>query len=409
MTSLKIADSVTSIGSSAFSGCSGLTALTIPSSVTEIGNYSFNGCSTLKEITIQDGEEVLTLGYAAGGEGLFYDCPFETLYLGRNLSYETGSSYGYSPFYKKETLKTLTISDSTTSLEGNLFLCCSGLTSVTIGNSVTSIGSSAFKDCSGLNSVRLGVAVTSIGENAFEGCYLDDIYTFSKVPPTIYTNSFSPYSYSYAIVATPDSSLDKYKIEWSDFVHFRKNSTDPEKEYIYTVENPGDLLNLIDTNDADAISKLKLIGEINGTDLLVLNKMINITSLDLSEATIVSGGMPYYDKDNERFGTEDNTLGNKWAYNLSLIKELLLPENLITIGSDAFSGKEFIIRLIVPDSVTSIGESAFSGCKSLTYVTIGSSVAKINNYAFNGCTALKELSFNSEILKEPSTHIGILG
>ncbi|MDE6410500.1 MAG: leucine-rich repeat protein, partial [Muribaculaceae bacterium] len=393
LTSLKIADSVISIGSSAFSGCSGLTSLAIPSSVTEIGNYSFNGCLSLKEITIQDGEEVLTLGYSAGGKGLFYDCPFETLYLGRNLSYETGSSYGYSPFYKKETLKILTISDSTTSLERNLFLGCNGLTSVTIGNSVTSIGSSAFKDCSGLNSVRLGAAVTSIGENAFEGCELDDIYTFSKVPPTIYANSFSPYSYSYAIVATPDSSLEKYKIEWSDFVHFRKNSTDPEKEYIYTVDNPGDLLNLIDADDADAISKLKLIGEINGTDLLVLNKMINITSLDLSEATIVSGGMPYYDKDNERFGTEDNTLGNKWAYNLNLIKELLLPENLITIGSDAFSGKEFLTSLIVPDSVTSIGESAFSACKGLTCVTIGNSVTKINNYAFNGCTALKELTF----------------
>ena len=36
--------SVTSIGNSAFYGCSGLTSVTIPNSVTSIGNYAFMGC-----------------------------------------------------------------------------------------------------------------------------------------------------------------------------------------------------------------------------------------------------------------------------------------------------------------------------------------------------------------------------
>ena len=34
---------VTSIGNSAFSGCSSLTSVTLPASVTEIGSYAFNG------------------------------------------------------------------------------------------------------------------------------------------------------------------------------------------------------------------------------------------------------------------------------------------------------------------------------------------------------------------------------
>ena len=45
-----IPDSVTSIGSGAFSNCSGLTSITIPNSVTYIGDYAFEGCSKLKEI-----------------------------------------------------------------------------------------------------------------------------------------------------------------------------------------------------------------------------------------------------------------------------------------------------------------------------------------------------------------------
>ena len=50
--STTIPNSVTSIGDSAFRGCSSLTSLTIPDSVTSIGNYAFYGCSSLTSVTI---------------------------------------------------------------------------------------------------------------------------------------------------------------------------------------------------------------------------------------------------------------------------------------------------------------------------------------------------------------------
>jgi len=53
---------------------------------------------------------------------------------------------------------------SVTSIGGEAFEGCSGLTSVTIGNSVTSIGDGAFYECSGLTSVNIPNSVTSIGE-----------------------------------------------------------------------------------------------------------------------------------------------------------------------------------------------------------------------------------------------------
>ena len=48
MTSITIPSSVTSLGSSCFSGCSGLTLITIPSSVTSLDNYCFSDCSGLE-------------------------------------------------------------------------------------------------------------------------------------------------------------------------------------------------------------------------------------------------------------------------------------------------------------------------------------------------------------------------
>ena len=161
--------SVTSIGDKTFSYCYSLKSVTIPKSVTSIGNYAFQGCSRLNELVIEDGEKILHLGYNKFAEGLFIDCPLETVYLGRNISYGSGSQVGYSPFYKRP-IKNLTIGNSVTSIDDYTFYGCSGLTSVTIPNSVTSIGSSAFYGCSGLKSVTIPNGVTSIDDYTFYGC-----------------------------------------------------------------------------------------------------------------------------------------------------------------------------------------------------------------------------------------------
>ena len=146
------------IGEGAFKDCSTLTSITIPNSVTRIGNSAFNGCTSLKSVRFEDGESSLSLGRNTNNKGMFYDCPLETLYLGRDLSYNTDYDYGYSPFYNKKTL-----------------------TSVTIGNSVTSIGKEAFYYCTGLKSVTLGANVVSIGSGAFDYCYIKKIINYSKL------------------------------------------------------------------------------------------------------------------------------------------------------------------------------------------------------------------------------------
>ena len=130
-----IPNSVTSIGSSAFSDCSGLTSVTIPNSVTSIGDAAFYGCSGLTSVTIPN----------------------------------SVTSIGNSAFSGCSGLTSVTIGNSVTSIGYSAFSGCRGLTSATIPNSVTSIRYSAFSDCTGLTSVTIGNSVTSIERGAFDG------------------------------------------------------------------------------------------------------------------------------------------------------------------------------------------------------------------------------------------------
>ncbi|MBP3537156.1 MAG: leucine-rich repeat domain-containing protein, partial [Muribaculaceae bacterium] len=118
ITELEIPASVTSIKECAFEGCEGLTSVTVPSSVTSIKGEAFSNCTGIKKLIIEDGTETLTLSsnitMRHDTNGLFFFCPLETLYLGRNLNYSSDEYSGYSPFYHQTALKTITIGNSVT-------------------------------------------------------------------------------------------------------------------------------------------------------------------------------------------------------------------------------------------------------------------------------------------------------
>jgi len=133
ITEYSIPEGVTSIESSAFYGCSGLTNVTIPNSVTSIGSQAFSGCSGLTNVNISD--------LAAWCNISFSDFSANPLYYGNHL------------FLNGEEIIDLVIPNSVTSIGRYAFEGCSGLTSITIPNSVTSIGGGAFSGCSALTSV----------------------------------------------------------------------------------------------------------------------------------------------------------------------------------------------------------------------------------------------------------------
>ena len=152
--------SVTSIGSSAFSSCTGLTSVTIPDSVTSIGSSAFYRCIGLTTVN-WNATACTSAGYS--GHPIFEGCSnLATVNIGDNVKIIPSDA-----FYNCIGLTSVTIPDSVTSIGSWAFKGCKGLTSVTIGNGVTSIGNMAFADCTGLTSVTIGGSVTSIGSNAF--------------------------------------------------------------------------------------------------------------------------------------------------------------------------------------------------------------------------------------------------
>ena len=119
-------------------------SVTIGNSVTSIGSSAFRDCTGLTKInwnaeSVSDFSEYGKVFYNAGTSGSGTDVVF-------------GDNVKRIPAYA------FYVSDSSYRPK---------IKSVTIGNSVTSIGNSAFRDCTGLTSVAISDSVTSIGDNAF--------------------------------------------------------------------------------------------------------------------------------------------------------------------------------------------------------------------------------------------------
>lgn len=172
------------------------------------------------------------------------------------------------------------------------------------------------------------------------------------------------------------------------------------KQITIKLDEAGTLPDKIGSAKRDKITNLKIIGEINGTDLRVIRYMLNrdtggkLAILDLSEAKIVRGG-DYYYYDYEEFYTHDNELGTHAFYGCSGLTSLTLPSGLTSIGSWAFTGCSGLTSLSLPSGVTSIGDGAFFGLSSLTSLSLPSGLTSIGDQAFHECSGLTSLSLPS--------------
>ena len=178
------------------------------------------------------------------------------------------------------------------------------------------------------------------------------------------------------------------------------------KQITIKLDEAGTLRDRISESKKYLITNLKIVGEINGADWVLIREMAGcdfygektrgkLSILDLSDVKIVKSDYLYLNK----YGlfTSNDELGYEAFSGCSVLTSLTLPSSVTRIGSSAFLDCSGLTSLTIPSSVTLIGGSVFSGCRGLTSLTIPSSVTSIGNNAFHGCSGLTSLTIPSSV------------
>lgn len=183
------------------------------------------------------------------------------------------------------------------------------------------------------------------------------------------------------------------------------------KQVTVKLDKAGTLPDKIGSTKKYKITNLKIVGELNGTDWLLIRDMAGgnyegrpyesegkLATLDLSDAKIVSGGENYFSGwlNGELAYTSKDVLGAYAFYGCTSLVSLILPKDITKIGEWAFYECSKLTDIAIPASVTSIGKVAFGKCSGLTSLSIHSGVTSIGGHAFYNCSGLTSIYVYAE-------------
>lgn len=388
-----------------FSYLDGLQTVILPNNEEEIGGHMFEGCYNLKSIEILS--VIQTIRSSA-----FQDChSLEALYLSYGIT-----SIEDAVFANCFNLKDIEIPKSVTTINNMAFLNCRSLTSITIPDNVTSIGEYAFNGCSNLKSLYLPANIKTIGDAAFNCCgNLTRIIAKMKEPAAIGEDTFTGLDYDKCELLVPEGSAEAYRqaAVWRNF----NNITDIT---VVVTDYAGSLQYMIEKNDKNNITRLKVIGPIGIYDIQCIREMAgcwleesgkktdgNLQYLDLQEAKLVGSDIGINVYTNGSNQGETNTIectakiepdGNNFSNlfrNVSKLNTVIMPEYLTTTGSGTFTDSP-LSSITLPQNLTSIDDNAFNGCDGLRDISIPSGVTSIGKGAFKGC-GLKEFTLPKQV------------
>ena len=382
---------LTYINSDTFSGCTGLVNIIIPDSVTSIGEYAFRNCSSLASITIPD--RVTEIGFCWGYEPEDYYYDIKNVFTGCGSLTAFNVSKNNRRYSSSDDGKILYNKDKTT-----LLAYPSATGDVTIPDSVTSIDSSAFYNCSSLESVYI-TDLTAWMNIKFENANSNPLYNGAD----LYLNGSLVTD---LVIPAGMTSIGKYvfygcdsleSVTIPDGVTYIANGAFYNCDSLTSVTIPDSVTSI----DSSAFYNCSSLESVYITDLTA---WMNIKFENVSSNPLYNGADLYL--------------------NGSLVTDLVIPDGMTSIGSNAFYNCDALTSVTIPDSVTSIGEGAFSGCdnleitintddkylysedgttillcdSSVTSVKIPENVASINSGAFACCRNVETIETGDTLM-----------
>lgn len=158
-----------------------------------------------------------------------------------------------------------------------------------------------------------------------------------------------------------------------------------------TVEVPtaGKLSSLVQDASCDSIT---ISGNLNENDFRFIRKqMPNLIYLNMGKVTVPSNRLPdsglYNNKTLHKIILPDNleTIGNNAFAYCSNLKDVTFPNSLVIIEYNAFY-QNGLFEAILPDNLKEIGDGVFYECLSLKKVTFPKTLVTIGNNAFRKCS-----------------------
>ncbi len=383
---------VTSIGTSAFEGCSNLQSVTLPSSITAIGTDAFYACAKLGDINLPEGLTTINLR-------AFYNCHLDTVIIP-----STVTSIGNSAF-KGNPLKSIVWKPKTCSIGSDdsapFYSTSSQVTSFTFAEGVETVPAYICKNMNLLDTIVLPSSVKALGQYAFMNCLkLKSInlpVTQKTLPVSFFEGCTSLESIELPATLTTISTDAFYGCIKLAHVNLHEGLTTIGLRAFYnchldTVIIPSTVTSI--GNSAFKGNPLKSI--------VWKPKTCSIGSDDSA---------PFYSTTSQVtsfvFGDSVQVIPSYLCKYMNRLDSIVIPPTVTSIGQSAFMYCTKLKSFTFPQGIKTVATSVLEGCTALEEVFIPSSVTTINQDAFYGCSALRaihNLAFTPQTITERAVY-----